>query len=116
MRMRVGGVALTRNCAHHKRNCGFNWGNRNPGNRCTRRPANHNIVTITKALDRLATDGHTFDEDLVSSVTPYRTEHINRFGRYTLKRERIPEPQDDVRVLRMPPRSEGIEQAAKAAV
>jgi Tn3 transposase DDE domain len=76
----------------------------------------HNAVTMTKALDRLATDGHTFDEDLVSCVTPYQTEHINRFGRYTLKRERIPEPLDDVRILRMPPRSEGIERAAKAAV
>jgi hypothetical protein len=76
----------------------------------------HNVVSMTKALERLADDGHPFDEDLVASISPYQTEHINRFGRYTLKRDRIPEPLDGIRVLRMPPRSEGIDRAAKAAV
>jgi TnpA family transposase len=76
----------------------------------------HNVVTMSKALERLGADGHAFDEDLVSCVTPYQTEHINRFGRYTLKHDRIPEPLDDVRILRMPPRSEGVELAAEAAV
>jgi TnpA family transposase len=72
----------------------------------------HNVITMTKALERLATDGHTFDEELVSSVSPYLTEHINRFGRYTLKRDRVPEPLEGVRILRMPPRSETGNQAA----
>jgi len=36
------------------------------------------------------------------------TEHTNRFGRYALKRDRVPEPLDRVKVLRMPPRSEGL--------
>ncbi len=31
----------------------------------------HNVVTMTKALERLAIDGHTFDEELASSVSPY---------------------------------------------
>jgi hypothetical protein len=31
-----------------------------------------------------------------------------RFGRYALKRDRMPEPLDRVKVLRMPPRSEGL--------
>ena len=62
----------------------------------------HNVVSMTKALERLATDGHSFDEDLVASISPYQTKHINRFGRYTLKRDPIPEPLDGVRVLRMP--------------
>ena len=76
----------------------------------------HNVVSMTKALERLTIDGHAFDEDLVASTSPYQTEHINRFGRYTLKRDRIPEPLDGVRVLRMPPRSEGLDRATKAAV
>jgi hypothetical protein len=36
-----------------------------------------------------------------SSAEATQTEHINRFGRYTLKRDRIPEPLDRVRVLRI---------------
>ena len=30
----------------------------------------------------MAADGHSFDEELVSCVSPYLTEHINRFGVY----------------------------------
>jgi hypothetical protein len=49
----------------------------------------HNVVTMTKALERLAIDGHTFDEELASSVSPYQTGHMNRFGRYA------PEPRQN---------------------
>jgi hypothetical protein len=76
----------------------------------------HNVVTMTKALERLGADGYTFDEALVSCVSPYQTEHINRFGRYGLKRDRVPEPLDSVGILRMPPRQAGSAAAAKAAV
>ncbi len=76
----------------------------------------HNVVTMTRALERLATDGYTFDEDFISHISPYLTEHINRFGRYLLKRDRVPEPLEGVRVLRMPPRSEGLERSARAVV
>ena len=41
---------------------------------------------------------------------------INRFGRYTLKRERVPEPINGSRVLKMPLRPEGVGRAAIAAV
>ena len=44
----------------------------------------------------------------MACLSPYHTERINRFGRYTLKRDRVPEPLDRVRALRMPPRSEGL--------
>jgi hypothetical protein len=76
----------------------------------------HNVVTMTKALERLAIDGHTFDDELASSVSPYQTEHINRFGRYALNHDRIPEPLDSVRALRMPPRTKRIERGANVAV
>jgi hypothetical protein len=67
-------------------------------------------------LERLAAVGHTFDEELISCISPYPNEHINRFGRYTLKRDRVPEPLDGARVLKMPPRSERVGRAAIAAV
>jgi hypothetical protein len=67
----------------------------------------HNVVTMTKALKQLVADGHEIDEAALSCFSPYQTEHLNRFGRYTLKRDRVPEPLDRARVLRMPPRSEG---------
>jgi TnpA family transposase len=68
----------------------------------------HNVVTMTKALQLLMADGNRIDEEALACLSPYQTEHINRFGRYALKRDRVPEPLDRVRVLRMPPRSEGI--------
>ena len=67
----------------------------------------HNVVTMTKALQLLMAEGHRIDEEALACLSPYQTEHINRFGRYALKRDRVPEPLDRVRVLRMPPRSEG---------
>jgi Tn3 transposase DDE domain len=51
----------------------------------------HDVIAMSNALERLAA-GHTFDEELVSYISPYLTEHINLFGRYTLKRDRVPEP------------------------
>ncbi|MGA8439425.1 MAG: Tn3 family transposase [Candidatus Sulfotelmatobacter sp.] len=68
----------------------------------------HNVVTMTKALQLLMEDGNPIDEEALACLSPYQTEHINRFGRYALKRDRVPEPLDRVRVLRMPPQSEGV--------
>jgi TnpA family transposase len=68
----------------------------------------HNVVTMTKALQLLMEDGNPIDEEALDCLSPYQTEHINRFGRPALKRDRVPEPLDRVRVLRMPPQSEGI--------
>ncbi len=53
-------------------------------------------------------EGVEIDDVALACLSPYQTEHINRFGRYTLKRDRVPEPLDRVRVLRMPLRSEGL--------
>jgi TnpA family transposase len=76
----------------------------------------HNVVTMTKALERLAADGHKWDEDIAACFTPYQTEHINRFGRYSLNRERIPEPLDSVQGLRIPPRPTAVTRVARATV
>jgi hypothetical protein len=32
--------------------------------------------------------GHEFDEAILSRLSPYLTEHVNRFGKYTLNLDR----------------------------
>jgi hypothetical protein len=68
----------------------------------------HNVVTMTRAIQVLIAGGQQIDEEALACMSPYQTEHLNRFGRYALKRDRVPEPLDRVKVLRMPPRSEGL--------
>jgi hypothetical protein len=67
----------------------------------------HNVVTMTRALHALISEGHYIDEEALACFSPYQTEYINRFGRYALKRDRTPEPLERICTLRMPPRSEG---------
>ena len=47
---------------------------------------------MTKALQQLLEEGHTFDMEALSTLSPYRTEHINRFGSYVINPNRMPEP------------------------
>ena len=44
----------------------------------------HTLVTMTKALQQLLEEGHTLDIEALSALSPYRTEHINRFGNYVI--------------------------------
>jgi hypothetical protein len=52
----------------------------------------HNIVTLSRALDRLQADGLKASAQAMSALTPYQTEHINRFGNYKVNFSRTPEP------------------------
>ena len=52
----------------------------------------HNIVTLSRALDRLQADGLEASDQALATLTPYQTEHINRFGSYTVNFSRIPKP------------------------
>jgi TnpA family transposase len=52
----------------------------------------HTLVTMTKALQQLLEEGHTLDIEALSTLSPYRTEHINRFGNYVINPDRLPEP------------------------
>ena len=52
----------------------------------------HTLVTMTKALEQLLEEGHTLDIEALSALSPYRTEHINRFGNYVINPDRLPEP------------------------
>jgi hypothetical protein len=37
---------------------------------------------MTRVLHDLTREGHAVDEEAVVALSPYQTEHINRFGRY----------------------------------
>jgi hypothetical protein len=44
----------------------------------------HNIVSMTKAIDRLKAEGQEIADEVLAAVSPYQTSHINRFGQYQL--------------------------------
>jgi hypothetical protein len=44
---------------------------------------------MTKALQQLLEEGHTVDMEALSTLSPYRTEHINRFGNYVINPNRM---------------------------
>jgi hypothetical protein len=76
----------------------------------------HNVVTMSKALERLASEGHALDAELIASSSRYQTEHLNRFGRYALNRDRVPDPLNSVRDFRMPAHCERTSRTAQVAV
>ena len=52
----------------------------------------HNVVTMTRCIRELIAEGVTVNEEILSRLSPYRTEHINRFGSYKLQLDQIPPP------------------------
>jgi hypothetical protein len=52
----------------------------------------YNMVSMTRAMQKMATDGHLVSDELAASLSPYPTEHINRFGNYNPNFGRAPEP------------------------
>jgi TnpA family transposase len=55
----------------------------------------HTIVGMTKALDAIAADGRHRDamnDAALAGLSPYQTEHINRFGSYVLDLSQPPAP------------------------
>lgn len=44
----------------------------------------YNVEAMTGVLKTLQDDGITLDEKILAGLSPYRTNHINRFGDYTL--------------------------------
>jgi Tn3 transposase DDE domain len=64
----------------------------------------HNLVSMTRAMGKMEADGYPVSDELVASLSPYPTEHINRFGNYNPKFGRAPEP--IVLQFRKPPQME----------
>ncbi|WP_454020051.1 Tn3 family transposase [Azospirillum sp. Marseille-Q6669] len=52
----------------------------------------HTIASMTRALDQMAIEEIAVDADALANLSPYQTEHINRFGHYTLNFARVPAP------------------------
>lgn len=44
----------------------------------------YNVNEMSKAIDELASDGMPIDKNILKALSPYRTDHINRFGKYTI--------------------------------
>jgi TnpA family transposase len=54
----------------------------------------HNLCSLTRLVQTLEQRGEEVPEDAIAAISPYLTEHINRFGDYTLNLDRKP-PQPD---------------------
>jgi TnpA family transposase len=53
----------------------------------------HNVHALTRLLHQLAREGHDLPDEALAHLSPYLTEHINRFGDYRLDLDRsVPLP------------------------
>jgi TnpA family transposase len=50
----------------------------------------HNVVSMTHVLQALIDEGYPVTPDIIARLSPYKTEHINRFGRYELRFDHLP--------------------------
>lgn len=60
----------------------------------------HNVCSLTRIVGELERQGEDVPEDALAAISPYLTEHVNRFGDYTLNLERKPPQPDYTFVLR----------------
>lgn len=47
---------------------------------------------MSDALQQMDEEGHAIDLEALATLSPYRTEHINRFGDYVINTNRRPAP------------------------
>ena len=54
----------------------------------------HTAIGMTRALDSIAADGFgdAINPEGIATLSPYQTEHINRFGDYVLDMSLVPPP------------------------
>lgn len=52
----------------------------------------HNVEAMTGVLKEMQGEGLPIDEAILAGLAPYRTEHINRYGDYTLDLDRVVPP------------------------
>jgi hypothetical protein len=48
----------------------------------------HNVQAQTRLLHQLMQEGYNFASEAIARLSPYLTEHVNRFGAYTLNLNR----------------------------
>ena len=52
----------------------------------------HNVVSMTRVLQELIDAGYPVTPEIIARLSPYKTEHINRFGHYELRFDQPPQP------------------------
>lgn len=52
----------------------------------------HNVVSMTRVLQELIDEGYAVTPEIIARLSPYKTEHINRFGHYELRFDQVPQP------------------------
>ena len=52
----------------------------------------YNVARLGRALARLHDQGYPLDPEAVAALSPSRTAHLDRVGRYTLDPTQVPEP------------------------
>ena len=50
----------------------------------------HNVFTLSRVLEELQAEGYPLDPSELAALSPYVTQHINRFGHYDLDLEKLP--------------------------
>ena len=59
----------------------------------------YNVYHMSEILHGLSSEGYDINKDIVASLAPYMTSHINRFGKYSIdKNIKIPELKFDIDV------------------
>lgn len=58
----------------------------------------HTACLLTEAVKSLLAEGHEIPLEALASISPYLTEHINRYGDYALDPNRVLEPDYDFRL------------------
>ena len=52
----------------------------------------YNVYHMSSILQGLSSEGYDINKDIISSLAPYITSHINRFGKYSINKNiKIPE-------------------------
>jgi TnpA family transposase len=52
----------------------------------------HNVGSMTRVLQSLVDEGYPVTPEIIARLSPYKTEHINRFGHYELRFDHVPQP------------------------
>ena len=48
------------------------------------------VFTLSQILQQLVVEGYPIEPGTIAALSPYWTQHVNRFGVYTLNMERCP--------------------------
>jgi TnpA family transposase len=54
----------------------------------------YNVVEISRILQELTVEGYPLEAEAIAILSPYWTQHVNRFGLYDLDLNRCPKPLD----------------------